>query len=71
MSGAREAGEVQDVHIMYNRYNTGNTERTTFFAIHENRGRLFTILKNREITYTYMGRGWERGHLENPWGSHS
>ena len=45
--------------------------RKTFFAIREKQGRLFTFLKNREITYTYMGRAWERGHLENPWGSYS
>ncbi len=49
----------------------GSSGRMTFFAIHENRGRLFTILKNRVITYTYMGEGWERGRLENPWGYYS
>ncbi len=28
---------------------------TAFFAIRENQARLFTILKKRERTYTYMG----------------
>ena len=44
-------------------------EGPTFFPKRENRALFFTILKKREITYTYTGNVWAFGDRIDLWGS--
>jgi len=40
-----------------------------FLPVRENHPPFFTILKKREITYTYTGRVWDFGERIDLWGS--